>query len=440
MKTVLKYSLAVLIFLQAADIYSQNYWLPAHSPTTQFIRGAHFLDSLRGWICGDSASIYYTSNGGANWTKQDANNRDLDIMDIFFLDANYGWAISWEDQFDSENPGRAFGSFIHRTTNGGLNWTAALFPYADVFLNTIRFTDPLNGLAGGFPYNITYSTDGGMTWASPSIDSAFQAFAPVHDFSFYNSQYAFAGGGYHDIVGVLWKTTNGGLNWNSQGVGPEPIQAIQLFDSLNVIAVGGDFEYGSGIVKTTNGGINWDYRSLEILGIANSLSFRTRSEGWASLGHALIFIYTLDSGRTWQNVVTPDSVAIYDVQFTDRRNGFAVGDDGAFLKYNTAMINVEPGGANLPRTHRLFQNYPNPFNPVTKIGYELRQSGNISLKVYDISGKEVLTLKEGFERQGLHEITFNGKDLSSGIYIYKLEVNAGNSPVFSQSRKMILVK
>lgn len=436
MKAVTKYSLLLLIFLQAVNCYSQDYWLISHSPTKNFLRGAHFLDSLHGWICGDSASIYYTSNGGVNWSQQNANNRNLPVMDIFFLDHNYGWAISWETQADN-----IFGSYIHKTTNGGLNWTVTAFTYPDVYLSSIKFFDPMNGLAGGFPYNITYTTDGGSTWISPTIDSAFHAFAPVHDFAFYNRQYGFAGGGYHDIVGAIWKTTNGGQHWSSIGVGPEPIQAIHFFDSLNLIAVGGDFEYGSGIVKTTNGGVNWDYRSLKTFGICNSLGFRTRSEGWATLGHALKFIYTLDSGRTWTDLIPPDSAALYDIQFTDKRNGYAVGDEGIILKYNSSLINIDPVHTGISRTHRLFQNYPNPFNPVTKIAYELRQNGDISLKVYDINGKEVLTLKEGFEKQGLHELTFNGQDLPSGVYIYKLEVfSAGNTPAFTQSRKMILVK
>ena len=81
----------------------------------------------------------------------------------------------------------------------------------------------------------------------------------------------------------------------------------------------------------------------------------------------------------------------------------------------------------------LYQNYPNPFNPATKIRYALPYNSKISLKLYDILGREVLTIDEGYRTEGFHEAELNSSDLSSGIYFYKLDIS---SPEIPQGRNV----
>lgn len=83
----------------------------------------------------------------------------------------------------------------------------------------------------------------------------------------------------------------------------------------------------------------------------------------------------------------------------------------------------------------LSQNYPNPFNPVTNITYSISEAGPVSLKVYDVLGKEVLTLVDNHMSTGEHAVQFNGVNLTSGIYFYKIVTNE-----FSEIRRMILLK
>jgi hypothetical protein len=85
--------------------------------------------------------------------------------------------------------------------------------------------------------------------------------------------------------------------------------------------------------------------------------------------------------------------------------------------------------------YALEQNYPNPFNPSTKIKFQLPKDGFVTLKVYDILGKEITTLINEEKSQGKYEVNFNASSLSSGVYIYKIQ--AGD---FVSSRKMILLK
>jgi flagellar hook assembly protein FlgD len=89
----------------------------------------------------------------------------------------------------------------------------------------------------------------------------------------------------------------------------------------------------------------------------------------------------------------------------------------------------------VPVKFELLQNYPNPFNPCTYIEFFMPKEANVSLRVYDILGNEVKTLVEGHQRAGTYNIFFDGSDLASGVYLYKLTADD-----FTQTKKMLLVK
>jgi hypothetical protein len=90
---------------------------------------------------------------------------------------------------------------------------------------------------------------------------------------------------------------------------------------------------------------------------------------------------------------------------------------------------------NYPANFKLSQNYPNPFNPVTRISYEIPKQGFVSLKIYDILGKEVKNLVNEMKSLGFYSVDFDATGLSSGIYLYRLECN-GNI----ETRRMVLLK
>ena len=79
--------------------------------------------------------------------------------------------------------------------------------------------------------------------------------------------------------------------------------------------------------------------------------------------------------------------------------------------------------------------YPNPFNASTTIAYDLPRAGHISLRVFDLLGREVSVLNDGFIEAGTHRVTFDGSSLVSGIYFARLDAGA-----FSQTKKLVLMK
>jgi hypothetical protein len=105
--------------------------------------------------------------------------------------------------------------------------------------------------------------------------------------------------------------------------------------------------------------------------------------------------------------------------------------DGTFEYSNVVEVNP-----NLtPKQYILLQNHPNPWNPTTTIKYQIPIAGTVTLKVYDVLGNEVTTLIRESKEPGRYEVTFDGSDLSSGVYVYQLRVND-----YVSTKKMVLMR
>jgi hypothetical protein len=89
----------------------------------------------------------------------------------------------------------------------------------------------------------------------------------------------------------------------------------------------------------------------------------------------------------------------------------------------------------VPTSFKLDQNFPNPFNPSTKIRYSIPKASRVTLKIYDILGREVQTLVNEQQAPGQYTVTFNAQNLASGVYFYR--ISAGN---FNEVKKLMLLK
>jgi len=101
----------------------------------------------------------------------------------------------------------------------------------------------------------------------------------------------------------------------------------------------------------------------------------------------------------------------------------------------TTPMGVNPVGNTIPTVYSLSQNYPNPFNPVTKINFAIPKQGLVTLKIYDVLGREVRTLVSEVKTPGNYAVDFNGAELSSGVYFYRLQ-----SADFTDIKRMMLIK
>ncbi len=163
------------------------------------------------------------------------------------------------------------------------------------------------------------------------------------------------------------------------------------------------------------------------------------------------FISTFVSGLTNAEGITvgPDT-DIYICDWTDNNikrydkdgNFISVFSKGGNLKAPNSLVfrnnkptSVKEGGVIIPLNEHLMQNYPNPFNPVTKINYEIPRGAFVSIFIYDLIGNLVSNPVNYYQRSGEHTLIFDGKNLSSGTYVYVMKTNE-----YIESKKMVLLK
>lgn len=119
----------------------------------------------------------------------------------------------------------------------------------------------------------------------------------------------------------------------------------------------------------------------------------------------------------------------------DNTISFTLGPNGSISYEGGSLLVSVNENLNIPNSFYVYQNYPNPFNPVTRIKFQLPNESYVSVKIFDLLGKEISTLFEGKRPAGFHEISFDGSNLSSGIYSYKIQTEK-NIAV----KQMILLK
>ncbi|MCU0373253.1 MAG: T9SS type A sorting domain-containing protein, partial [Ignavibacteria bacterium] len=284
-------------------------------------------------------------------------------------------------------------SNLLKTTNAGQNWSYYNF-YNNRSPSGIHFPDSLTGYAFGriyqAPYYINFiqkTTNGGLIWSEIYTiqNSGSIIFTGIY---FINAATGFVG-----RMGTIWKTTNGGGNWIEYHTPGWRANSSFFFVNPSTGWVVADFSY------TSNGGINWTMVS--------------------SIGDYL-----------------------NDIYFINPLTGWVCGESGIIYKTTNGggILGVSSQSVEIPGKYNLYQNYPNPFNAMTKLKYDVlanvnRQSSNIKLAVFDVTGREIAVLVNANLQPGTYEYTFDGTNLTSGLYFYKL--TAGE---FSETKKMILLK
>ena len=150
-----------------------------------------------------------------------------------------------------------------------------------------------------------------------------------------------------------------------------------------------------------------------------------------------------DNGNTW--IQKNEGMGNYTINTLLLNNGYlfaGTDSNGCWRRQFSELISIKYISTEIPDNYNLEQNYPNPFNPSTNIKYRIPNNTFVTLKVFDLSGKEICVLVNEYQNAGVYEAVFNSNtlssstsELSSGIYFYKLTV--GN---FVDTKKMLLVK
>jgi photosystem II stability/assembly factor-like uncharacterized protein len=401
MKLLITLELTLLLFASTFRSHNPPGWYQVQLPVNNLINDIQFLDSLNGYVItersGGSAYILHTTDGGSNWQIQFSENYLLTSID--FADAMTGYAVG------SVPPG-----IVLKTTNSGNNWftvaTSTFYPIKDVdFVNAHTgwvCSDDLFGGGGVFR-----TTDGGSTWQRLTEPGEFsKLFFLNKDTGWVNA---------NGTQKRLYRTLNGGLNWELQSVFPQQINDIFFVNYEN-----GYVSLPSLFYRSSNGGVSW--QSSQVSGEGGiGLSFVNDSTGWSGKDFYVV-AKTVNYGVNWFLQTVPSGNS-FTVEGVDEQIAFAgrIGlsktTDGGGL---TAIGNSEQI---LAEQFQLHQNYPNPFNPSTKITFQLTKAVYAELSVFDIRGVKVKTLINKLMSAGTHVVEFNASDLPSGVYLYSLNVD-----------------
>ncbi|MBN1893895.1 T9SS type A sorting domain-containing protein [bacterium] len=437
-------------------------------------------DSGTGWAVGINGILLNSSNHGRTWESKSSGAAGL-LTSVFCLDPDTGWIAG---------PGT-----IIKTTNGGLNWTPGNNPFAGdphgplYTYRSLQFVNSRKGyvlasfvqqtgMSIDLTANLLETEDGGSTWRIKRTEPLYY----YMDLKMLDPDTGYVLGGYVDFTAgafkpVLYQTTDGAVTWKKTP-GNLPNTEFYSMDFIDA-KTGWLAGYSGSIHKTTDGGNSWKQYRTGIRNVAfESVDFADARHGWAA-GSDGIVVYSNDGGLTWERQETPTSEYLYSMSIVDYKTvwisggngtilstvdggrkwtatriqtrnaftgiyfptvstGWVVGENGSILKTTQGTTSVEeertiPAQARLQ--FRLDQNHPNPFNPETAISFSLIEAADISLKVYNLLGREVALLAEGRLEAGDHQVRFQAGNLPTGVYFYRLETGG-----FVQTRKFIIQK
>jgi photosystem II stability/assembly factor-like uncharacterized protein len=406
----------ILIFLIALiSEFTSAQWQQITIPMGFDIFNSSFPSNQTGYVCGYGNRFHRTTNGGLNWQDLSFQGTAENLNAVWFVTNRTGFLASTNDT-------------VYKTSNGGESW---YYNYKMPFpVSNLQFLDSLTGYA--FAYNkMAVTTNSGENWTVRNIASS-------GNFFFLNSQTGwninYLGGGNSQ----LYKTTDGGLNWLLQySTADFKILYDVFFVNQNTGWVSGYRHY---IAKTTDGGQNWIVQN-EAAGAPGlySIYFVNPNTGWTAGDNysSTSCYYTTNGGTNWQreNGVV-HSGRITRIRFSSPYNGWICGQYGKVFKTdNSGGLTGISNSLGTALKFSLIQNYPNPFNPSTNIKYQISNNSFVTLKVYDIRGKEIATLVNEKKSSGYYESEFKAENIPSGVYFYTLRTDD-----FTDTKKMILIK
>lgn len=212
--------------------------------------------------------------------------------------------------------------------------------------------------------------------------------------------------------------STGTVKWSFRTEGA--FHSTPAISSMGTLYIGNDA--GEVIALDQTGHELWYYRDSSAITSPLLLSGNTLFAG-TSTGRVLVF----NGGPTGLGKVAEHGAPAWG---TFQGNNHRTGNQA---DANVSSVNATSN--NIPLKYDLSQNYPNPFNPTTTIRYGLPQRSGVTLSVFNNLGQKISTLVNGTQAAGNHEVRFDGSNLASGVYFYRLEAGS-----FVQTRKLLLLR
>jgi photosystem II stability/assembly factor-like uncharacterized protein len=403
-----------------------------------------------------AGGVFLSTNNGTSWTEASTGLIGSNVNSIVLFNTNL---------FAGTDGG------VFLSTNNGTNWKVVNsgLPYYDYPRGSgscpviaIAFSDKYL-LASTSTEGVFRSTDSGTTWAAANSGipqwASFSALAASDSYFFVGtSQGVFRS----TNNGTTWSAVNTGLTDN---YGVPPWGRALTASGANLLFSGN----GGGLYLSTNYGSSWTtlIPSHQLHAI-NAIAFSgtnilagtsgqillsiDRGKSWTPIHNAGVKSFAVsgtnvfaggwgvhlstNNGMNWISIPGfPTDLRINSLVISET-NLFAATDNCVWRRPLSEMItSVDRISNNSPEFFSLSQNYPNPFNPSTTIRFKIPKQSNVTIKVFDLLGREVITLVNETLGAGSYKTTWNAEDKSSGVYFYHLK--AGE---FDEVKKLILLR
>lgn len=423
MKTY-KYFKILLIpfFLLSLNIYAQNQWVwyhPNNSGIPGWIVNEMVIDSTNvKWFATDQGLARLKGN---TWTVWDTNNSPLTqnrLTSIVKDKENKLWIGTYSKgifKFDGVNWTHYYNTnfgypirFVNRIRidNNNTVWVCCqvlgLLKYNRIANEWIRYY-PLNSpIPDYFVTDVKF--EGNIKWIG-TVNGGIARF--------------------DDTSWTIYNDTNSPLLSNFiEGIGIDNYNNKWFCTRFGGVAKFNTLQNQWTIYTSTNSGLYWNNTSTIFIDPENVKWIGIQGGGFVRFDD---YIWTRMHDSTYYSSVLNFSKDKYG-------NLWICETNGVFVYNHNGVVNIENHNQEVLK-FKLNQNFPNPFNSSTKIVFELSRTTNVKVTIYDIAGKEILTLVNGQKSPGKYTVSFNANNLSSGIYFYVLNTNE-----FNETKTMILLK
>jgi len=362
-------------------------------------------------FCGTTSNLFRSSDSGMNWS---ISSNGIDQKYICCVAGNGNNIFAGTD-----------GSGIFLSTDMGNTWLSRNSGLNNSTVDAIEMTgtNTFVNATGGINAGIYFSSNLGTNWIRRSGTlSSVQDFASA-------SNYVFA----CTFTQGIFVTSNSGLNWNScnNNLTNLSTRCLNYYDNMLLAGttLGGAFysiDYGANwinlnLYNLTNSTVN------DIISINGTIIAGTSKDG---------IFYTTNQGLNWSNINQGlDNFDIYTLCFDNQYLYAGSYGRSVWRRPLSQLVYISHLNNKIPFSFSLLQNYPNPFNPSTVIRFQLSVVGNILLKLYDVRGREIQTLVNERLQPGTYEVSFDGSQLTSGVYFYKIMTDS-----YSETKRMIMIK
>ncbi len=412
----------IFVLLMIISYYSSvnSQWVQQFTGTSANLYDIEFLNRYTGWCVGTGGTCLKTTNGGINWIQMNHPVGTKPLNSVHIVDSNVVYFVGY---FET----------IFKTTNGGTNWVVLKNGpggQGNSYFG-LYFINKDTGWVSGTYEKILKTTNGGVTFDSTYINAGYT----------YDMYFKDANTGFVSSEGKVFKTTNGGSSW---------FVSLDLFNTRIFWKISFvDNQYGwiasyneavPSVYKTTNVGANWSL-ICDSAAIDNMIGVHFVNKDTGFIGGMYNKLFkTTDGGYNWAKENTSINNQTFEsIEFVNDTVGWICCTGGIILHTTSGgqTITGMPHQSDITaKDYELLQNYPNPFNSQTRIRFEIPKYCEVRIIVFDILGSQKDIVLDGIFQAGKYEINYSPKELSSGVYFYRMEINGE----IIKTRKLVLSK